>query len=218
VSQARGWSGGGTATTLVLVRHGATAHSVEKRFSGGITGANPPLSPAGIAQVEATADWLAAREDIDVVVTSPVRRTRESAAILARRLGAEIAEVVDGMAEMDFGSWDGFTFAELMAQHQDDLTAWLADHGVAAGGGESFRQVQERVLAARDQLLEKYAGATIVVLTHVSPIKILVADAVGAELDALYRMELTAASVTTVAYYSGDGQLRPSLRLFNAVP
>jgi len=218
VSSARGWSGGGTATTLVLVRHGATDHSIAKRFSGGVTGANPPLSDLGIAQVEATADWLAGRGGIDVLVTSPVRRTRESAAIVSARLGLPVSEIVDGVAEMDFGSWDGLTFGELHEQHPDDLGAWLADHDVPAGGGESFTQVQARVLIARDHLLEQYAGATIAVVTHVSPIKLLVADAVGAELDALYRMELTPASVTEIGYHADDKAVRPSLKLFNGVP
>lgn len=214
----RGWSGGGAATTLVLVRHGSTAHSVEKRFSGGLTGMNPALSVSGIVQVEAAAAWLRGHVGIDVLVTSPVRRTQESASILAGRLDLEIAEVVDGIAEMDFGRWEGLTYAELMTKYPDDLEAWLADDAVAAGGGESFRQVEERVLTARDHLLEKYAGATIGVVTHVSPIKILVADAVGAGLDALYRMELAPASVTTIAYYGDGDQVRPSLRTFNVTP
>ena len=127
------------ADTVTLVRHGATDHSIAKRFSGGVTGANPPLSDLGIAQVEATADWLADRGGIDVLVTSPVRRTRESAAIVSARLGLQVSEVVDGVAEMDFGSWEGLTFGELHEQHPDDLGAWLADHDVPAGGGESFR-------------------------------------------------------------------------------
>ncbi len=219
----RGWSGGGEATTLVLVRHGSTEHSVAKVFSGGLTGANPPLSELGISQVEATADWLAQRAQeagrgIDVVVTSPVRRTRESAAIVAGRLGLEVAEVVDGVAEMDFGAWDGLSFAEIHERHPDDLKAWLGDHSVAAGGGESFAQVRERVLAARDDLLQRYAGATVAVVSHVSPIKLLVADAVGAPLDALYRMELTIASVSEIGYYADGDILRPSLRRFNGTP
>jgi len=74
------------------------------------------------------------------------------------------------------------------------------------------------VLAARDDLLERYAGATVAVVSHVSPIKLLAADAVGADLDALYRMELTIASVTEIAYYADDTGVRPSLRTFNAGP
>ena len=82
------WRPAGPATTLILVRHGVTAHTTEKRFSGGLASANPGLSDEGRDQIRATADWLAPlAERVDAVVASPVRRTRESAEILAERLG-----------------------------------------------------------------------------------------------------------------------------------
>jgi broad specificity phosphatase PhoE len=218
-SSERGWGGAATATTFVIVRHGATDHSLDKRFSGGLTGADPALNETGIAQVEATAAWLAiAGVEADALVSSPVRRTRESAAILAERLGVARDDDEPGIAEMDFGTWDGSTFAQIQASTPDDLTAWLGDHSVPAGGGESMQQVQERVLAARDRLLEAYAGRTVVLVSHVTPIKVLVADAVGAPLDAIYRMELAPATVTTIAYYADRGAVRASLRLFNGGP
>ena len=81
---ARGWGGPGVATTLVLLRHGVTTHTSAKRFSGGLGGDNPPLSDEGRDQVRAAGEWLAPlAERVDVVVASPVRRTRESADIVA---------------------------------------------------------------------------------------------------------------------------------------
>ena len=78
----------GEPTTLILVRHGVTAHTVEKRFSGGLASANPGLSDEGRDQVRAAAEWLSPlAERIDAVVASPVRRTRESAEIVAEVLG-----------------------------------------------------------------------------------------------------------------------------------
>ena len=214
-SQARGWgSGGGTTTTVVLVRHGVTPHTVEKRFSGGLASANPGLSEEGRAQVRAVADWLSPiAERVDAVVASPVRRTRESAEILAEALGHEV-EVEPGFAEMEFGAWDGLTFTEVDERHPEDLRAWLGSLDVAPGGGESFRVVQERVLAALARLLETHAGRTVVVVSHVTPIKTLVAHAVDAPLEAVFRMELTPASVTVVSYFDD----RPSLRMYNALP
>lgn len=215
----QGWSAAAATTTFVIVRHGATDHSLDKRFSGGLTGGDPPLNETGTGQVEATAAWLlVAGYEADAIVASPVRRTRESAAILADRLAVDRAEDEPGLAEMDFGSWDGLTFAEIHAAHADDLAGWLADLSVPAGGGESFLQVQERVLAARDRLLEQYAGRTILLVSHVTPIKVLVADAVGAPLDALYRMELAPATVTVISYYADRGAVRANLRLFNGGP
>ena len=102
-----------SATTLILVRHGVTPHTAAKKFSGGLGGANPGLSDEGRAQIRATADWLAPiAERIDAVVASPVRRTRESAEILAELLGRPVEEE-PGFAEMEFGCWDGLTFAEV---------------------------------------------------------------------------------------------------------
>lgn len=218
----RGWShAGGPPTTLVLVRHGVTAHTVEKRFSGGLASANPGLSDEGRDQVRAAADWLAPIADaIDAVIASPVRRTRESAEIVAERLGREV-ELEPGFAEMEFGRWDGMTFAEVADQHQDELDAWLGSLEVAPGGGESFRQVEERVLAGLDRVLEAHAGRTVVVVSHVTPIKTLVAHALGAPLEAVYRMELTPASVTVLSFFGGgpDGtQPMASMRLYNARP
>jgi len=215
-TQMRGWSGpGDLPTTVVLVRHGVTPHTLEKRFSGGLASANPGLSDEGRDQIRAVADWLgplAAR--VDAVVASPVRRTLESADILAEALGRPV-EVEPGFAEMEFGVWDGMTFAEVGEKYPDDLQAWLGSTEVAPDGGESFRTVQRRVLDGLARLLEAHAGKTVVVVSHVTPIKTLVANAVDAPLEAVFRMELTPASVTVLSYFADD---RASMRLYNAMP
>ncbi len=216
----RGWdpSGGGPVTTLVLVRHGATALTASKRFSGGLASSNPGLTDEGRAQVREVAEWLAPIGGaVHVVVTSPVRRTRESAEILAERLDVGMVEE-PGFAEMEFGAWDGMTFEEVREQHPDEIEAWLGSLDVAPGGGESFREVEKRVLAGLSRMLERYAGKTVVVVTHVTPIKTLVAHAIDAPLTSLFRMELSTASVSVVSFFGeegGDGT-RASLRLYNA--
>lgn len=216
VAPSRGWAPpGGPPTTIVLVRHGVTAHTAAKRFSGGLGGDNPPLSEEGRAQVRAAAEWLSPiAERIDVVVASPVRRTRESAQILAELLGHEVLEE-PGFAEMEFGDWDGLTFAEVAERDQAGLDAWLGSLDVPPPGGESFRAVEERVLGALARVREQHAGRTVVVVSHVTPIKTLVAQAMGAPLEALFRMELSPASVSVVSFYDDD---KASLRLFNALP
>lgn len=217
MSGAQGWGEGAEPTTLVLLRHGVTAHTADKRFSGGLSGADPALTQEGVAQVVASAGLLARTLPADaVLVTSPVRRTRESAQVLAQALGRADEDVAEehGVAETDFGGWEGLTFGEVRDSRPDELDTWLGSLDAPAGGtGESFRVVQERVLAARDRLLSSYAGRTVVAVSHVTPIKILVADAVGAPLEALYRMELSPASITEIAYYP-----QPSLRSFNLTP
>lgn len=216
---ARGWGPPSEPTTLVLVRHGVTDHTVGKRFSGGLASANPPLNEEGRAQAHATGEWLAPlADDFDVVISSPVRRTRETAEIVAEHLRLDI-EVEDGIAEMEFGSWDGLSFTEVQERFPDDLSAWLGDLDAAPHGGESMRTVQKRVLEGRDRILEQYAGRTVVAVSHVTPIKVIVAEAMGASLDGVYRMELGPASVTVVSYATTpDSEVRPYLRLFNGRP
>jgi probable phosphoglycerate mutase len=215
----RGWSPPGEpVTTLVLVRHGATSLTAEKRFSGGLGSSNPGLTDEGRAQVREVADWLSPiSEAVDVVVTSPVRRARESAEIVAERLGLDLREE-PAFAEMEFGTWDGMTFAEVRDLRTDEIDAWLGSLDVAPGGGESFREVEKRVLDGLSRVLEAYAGKTIVVVSHVTPIKILVAHAIDAPLQALFRMELSTASVSVVSFFgepSSDG-IHGSMRLYNA--
>ena len=209
----RGWSPPeGPVTTLVLVRHGATAHTADKRFSGGLASSNPGLTDEGRAQVREVADWLAPLgEAVEAVVTSPVRRTRESAEILAERLALDLVEE-PGFAEMEFGVWDGLTFAEVRDRYPDEVQGWLGSLDAAPPGGESFREVEARVLAGLERVLERYAGKTVLVVSHVTPIKTLVAHAVDAPLSALFRMELSTASVSVVSFVgaAGDGRRRPA--------
>jgi len=210
----RAWGPPSVPTTVILVRHGVTPHTVDKRFSGGLASANPGLSDEGKDQIRAVADWLGPlAERVDAVIASPVRRTLESAEIIGAALGREV-EVEAGFAEMEFGTWDGMTFAEVGDRYPDDLKAWLGSLEVAPGGGESFRVVEARVLAGLDRLLETHRGRTVVVVSHVTPIKTLVAHVLDAPLEAVYRMELSPASVTVLNWYDD----RPSMRLYNALP
>jgi len=215
----RGWGPPGPATTLVLVRHGATPHTAAKRFSGGLRSSNPGLSDEGRAQIRATADWLAPiSEGVDAVVSSPVRRALESAEIIAERLGRTV-DVEPGFAEMEFGRWDGLTFTEVAEQDKAGLDAWIGSLETAPPDGESFREVEERVLAGLERIREAHAGRTVVVVSHVTPIKTLVAHALQAPLEAVFRMELSPASVTVLSFYPDvDGRPRASMRLYNARP
>ncbi|MGY5123690.1 bifunctional RNase H/acid phosphatase [Streptomyces nigrescens] len=201
----------GPPATFVLLRHGETALTPEKRFSGS-GGTDPELSAAGRRQAEATAAALAARGTIQAVVSSPLRRCRETAEAVAARLGLEV-RIEEGLRETDFGAWEGLTFAEVRERFPEDLDAWLGSARVApTGGGESFATVARRVAVARDKLLARYAGKTVLLVTHVTPVKTLVRLALGAPPESLFRMELSAASLSAVAYFS-DGNA--SVRLVN---
>ena len=206
-----GWDAGlGTPTTTLLLRHGQTAHTVEKKFSGS-GGHDPELSAEGERQVRAAAERLAGDGGVDVVLTSPLRRTRQTAQAVGDLLGLEVREV-DGFRECAFGEWEGFTFDQVRSGWPDELGAWLGNPTVAPPGGESFVDVQKRVLRARDQVLARYPRGSVLVVTHVTPVKVLVADALEASLSALYRMELSPATLTEVQWFE-SGQA--SLRRFN---
>ncbi|MYS44144.1 bifunctional RNase H/acid phosphatase, partial [Streptomyces sp. SID5998] len=201
----------GAPATLVLLRHGETPLTPQKRFSGS-GGSDPSLSGIGREQAERVAAALARRGTIQAVVASPLARTRETAGIVAARLGLDVA-VEDGLRETDFGAWEGLTFAEVSERYPDDLNAWLASpEARPTGGGESFATTATRIAATRDKLVAAYAGRTVLLVTHVTPIKMLVRLALGAPLESLFRMELSAASLSAVAYYA-DGNA--SVWLFN---
>ncbi|MGW6248329.1 bifunctional RNase H/acid phosphatase [Streptomyces roseolus] len=197
--------------TFVLLRHGETALTPEKRFSGS-GGSDPELSEAGRRQAAAVAEALAARGTIQHIVSSPLTRCRQTAEAVAARLGLDVV-IEQGLRETDFGVWEGLTFAEVRARYPEDMDAWLASPTAApTGGGESFASVTRRVAAARDRLAAAHAGRTLLVVSHVTPIKTLVRLALGAPPPSLFKFELSAASLSAVAYYA-DGNA--SVRLLN---
>ncbi|WP_405967103.1 bifunctional RNase H/acid phosphatase [Streptomyces sp. NBC_00015] len=214
VAPSVGWGAApdlGAPATFVLLRHGETPLTPQKRFSGS-GGTDPSLSDVGREQAERVAAALARRGTVQHILASPLARTRETAAAVAARLGLEVT-VEDGLIETDFGAWEGLTFGEVRERHPEDLNAWLADpEAEPTGGGESFAATATRIAATRDRLVAEYAGRTVLLVTHVTPIKTFVRLALGAPSESLFRMELSAASLSAVAYYA-DGNA--SVRLFN---
>jgi ribonuclease H / adenosylcobalamin/alpha-ribazole phosphatase len=203
-----GWGGGrGNPTTTLLLRHGQTALSAERRFAGR---GDIPLTDLGHEQAAAAAAALAQRGGIDLVVASPLRRTLETARSVAAATGVPIS-VDDGLVETDFGSWEGMTFGEVMARWPDEIAAWMADPEVAPPGGESFAAVGARVNAALDRILAASAGQTVVVVSHVTPIKSIVCRALLAPAAALFRFHLDVAALSEAAWFADGPALLRSL-------
>ncbi|MFL6136421.1 MAG: bifunctional RNase H/acid phosphatase [Frankiaceae bacterium] len=195
-------------TTTLLLRHGETPMSIDKRFSGV---GDARLTERGLAQAAAAARRLAGRGGIDVIVSSPLARALATAQEVGRACGLDVV-VEAGLRETDFGAWEGRTFAEVQRQWPDQLAAWLADADVAPPGGESFTATARRVRQARDRVISRYAGCSVLAVSHVTPIKTLTRIAVEAPPAALYRLHLDLASVTEIDWYA-DGPA--VLRLFN---
>ena len=198
----------GTPTRLILVRHASTEHSVHQRFSGRN---DLPLSAIGEQQAAALARRAPSFGDVAAVVTSPLVRARQTAELIAAALDAE-PSVSDGMVETDFGEWEGLASAEVEERWPGEMAKWLIRADVAPPMGESFGDVTRRVRRARDELIAKHPGATVVVVSHVTPIKTLLRLALDAPLITMSRLYLDTASVS-VADYFADGT--PSIRLVN---
>jgi probable phosphoglycerate mutase len=197
------------ATSLLLLRHGQTPLSIERRFSGL---GDAELTATGLAQAAAAAERLS-REPyrLDVIVSSPLKRARQTAEAVARRTGLDI-EVDEDFREADFGDWEGHTFTEIQRRWPDELAAWLADPKVAPPGGESFAEAGRRVRRAGERLVARHEGKTVLVVSHVTPIKMLLRFALMAPPEALYRMHLDLACLSLIEHYA-DG--RTVVKSFN---
>jgi ribonuclease H / adenosylcobalamin/alpha-ribazole phosphatase len=187
-------------TTTVLLRHGETPLSAERRFAGR---GDIPLTETGKLQAKAAAQRLAARGGIQLIVTSPLQRARLTAEAVAVATRAPV-QVDEGWIEADFGEWEGLSYAEAMERWPDEVTAWMNDTSVAPPGGESFAAAGRRVLAALDQLLDRSEPGRVVVVSHVTPIKTVLRHALLAPPAALRRMQLDVACLCEVDWYA-DG-------------
>lgn len=192
------WTGTtGSPTRLLMLRHGQTELSAQGRYSGR---ADPPLTELGERQSAAAAARLARVDGVVAVVSSPLLRARQTAEPVAAALGVPL-RLHDGLTEADFGAWDGLTFAEASARDPELHTRWLTDTSVAPPGGESMDAVHRRVRRVRDQLIAEHGAATLVVVSHVTPIKSLLRMALDAGPSLLHRLHLDIASLSVAEFY-----------------
>ncbi|MCP9620011.1 bifunctional RNase H/acid phosphatase [Nocardia otitidiscaviarum] len=206
---APGWTGAvGRPTRLLLLRHGQTELSVQRRYSGR---GNPPLTALGREQAAGAAKMLAGKGNIGAIVSSPLDRARETAEAAGHALGVPV-RVLDGLIETDFGVWEGMTFGEAREHDPELHTRWLGDPSLPAPGGESFDQVRERVEAVRRDLVALHPGENVLVVSHVTPIKTLLQLALGVGPSLLYRLHLDLASLSIAEFYADGGS---SVRLVN---
>ena len=203
------WTGNqGAPTRMLLLRHGQTELSRQRRYSGR---GNPELTETGRAQADAAARYLAGRGGVEAVVTSPLQRSYDTAAAAAKALGLEVS-VDDDLIETDFGAWEGLTFREAAERDPDLHLQWLRNTSLRPPGGESFDDVQQRVQRARNRIIAEHGGATVLVVSHVTPIKTMLRLALDAGTSILQRLHLDLASLSIAEFYP-DGNA--SVRLVN---
>ena len=185
-------------TTVLYVRHGQTP-TTGAVLPGRAKGLR--LADVGNQQAAAVAERLLALKAVDAVYASPLERTRETAAPIAKALGLKV--VADrGLLECDFGEWTGRKLKELMK-----LPEWSTVQRYPSGfrfpGGESFAEMQTRITGAVASLVLRHPGGTIVCVSHADPIKAAVAAALGTHLDLFQRIVISPCSVTTIVYGTG---------------
>ncbi len=192
-----------TATRLVLVRHGETELTAQGRYSGR---GDVPLSTVGIRQAEATAARLATVVSLPAtVISSPLSRCLATAREIAARLGVDPPQPEPDLIECDFGQWEGLTFADVRKGWPDEMDEWMVSPAIAPPGGESFETVATRALAAVARLADDRAGQTLILVSHVSPIKLILRDALAATDSFLYRLFLDPAGISIVDTWKDGG-------------
>ena len=210
--QPSAWTGAvGAPTRLVLLRHGQTPLSVDRRYSGR---GEVPLTELGEQQARAAAKRLANSAWLDgpaPVLASPLGRARQTAEAVSEATGGELS-FHDGLLETDFGEWEGLSFSEAAQQYSRLHGAWLGDPSVAPPSGESMDAVFERVGQFCARTLQQHAGRTVVVVSHVTPIKALLRIGLDVGPSLFYRLHLDLASLSIVDFYP-DGNA--SVRLVN---
>ncbi|KJK47134.1 acid phosphatase [Lentzea aerocolonigenes] len=203
------WSGAiGEPTRLILLRHGQTKLSIERRYSGR---GDHELTELGLQQAEKAARRLSEVDGVEAIISSPLQRATQTAQALASKTGLEVV-THQGLIETDFGTWEGLTFAEAAEQDPEIHRRWLSDTSQKPPGGESFDEVHARVRKARTEIIAKFGGKTLVVVSHVTPIKTLLRQALDVGPQFLFRMHLDLTGVSIAEFYP-DGHA--SVKLVN---
>jgi len=189
-----------TSTTILLVRHGVTS-STGKVLPGRAKGLH--LSETGIAQAETAATRIAdLSKQPTALYVSPLERTRETAAPIARALGLK-AQIHRGLIECDFGDWTGAQLSALQKK-PEWRTVQTAPSAFRFPNGESFTDMQRRIWDALCEIAERHRGETVVAVSHADPIKAAVTYAQGVPLDLFQRTVISTCSVSALMLGTGS--------------
>jgi probable phosphoglycerate mutase len=186
------------ATLVLLVRHGQTP-TTGKLLPGRAPGLH--LADVGVEQAKKAAERISDLKTVDAIYASPLERARETAAPIAAARGMK-AQIDKGLLECDFGDWTGAELKNLMKLPEWN-TVQRAPSTFRFPNGESFTEMQTRMVSAVDRLRAKHQGGTIVCVSHADPIKALVAHAMGTHIDLFQRIVISTCSITAIAYGMG---------------
>ncbi len=187
-----------SSTLFLLVRHGLTP-TTGKILPGRAAGLH--LAEAGYVQAQVAADRIAVLKQVDAVYASPLERARETAAPIAKAHGLKV-NVDKGLLECDFGQWTGAELKKLMKLPEWN-TVLRAPSTFRFPGGESFTEMQGRMVTALDRLRAAHEGGVVVCVSHADTIKAAVAHAMGTHIDLFQRIVISPCSITAIAYSAG---------------
>jgi 2,3-bisphosphoglycerate-dependent phosphoglycerate mutase len=189
-------------TTILLARHGETDWNRDNRFQGH---ADPPLNPAGREQAQALAAALAA-EPLAAVYTSPLRRAAQTAEIIAKRHALR-AKPLEGLREVDVGSWQGLMRDDVERRYPEQFRRWLG-YGEGWEDGESYEEMGRRVVAGLLALAAAHEGDRLLAVTHGGPIRAAFAFAGGTTHAEARRLGPAIGNAFLAEFSVGDGVLR----------
>ena len=190
-----------SSTVILMVRHGQTP-TTGKILPGRAAGLH--LAEAGVAQAHRVAERIAELPKIDAIYASPLERARETAAPIAKALKQRV-KTDKGLLECDFGDWTGAELSKLM-KLPEWSTVQKAPSTFRFPNGESFTEMQTRMVTALDRIRAAHPGGTVVCVSHADPIKAAVAHAMGTHIDLFQRIVIGTCSVSAVAY-TGHGPI-----------
>ena len=185
-------------TVVLLVRHGQTP-TTGKVLPGRAAGLH--LADAGREQAARTAQRIAELSKVDAIYASPLERARETAAPIGAARGLKV-QIDKGLLECDFGDWTGAELKALM-KLPEWSTVQRAPSTFRFPNGESFTEMQTRMVSAIDRLRARHPGGTIVCVSHADPIKAAVAHAMGSHIDLFQRIVISTCSISAIAYGMG---------------
>jgi broad specificity phosphatase PhoE len=188
-------------TRIILVRHGQTEWNRVERFRGR---ADVPLNETGLAQAEATGRRVAAEWQPAAVYSSPLSRAVKTAEAIARQFALTV-QVHPGLADIDFGEWQGLTPAEARARWPEDAGAWFtAPHTARVPGGETLADLRTRAMATVRELAARHLGQTIVLVGHTVINRIILLGVLGLGNDRFWRIGQDNCAINAFEADGGD--------------
>lgn len=171
-------------TQIILVRHGQTPWNKDKIFRGS---KDIPLNDQGREEARLAGEWLKG-ETIQAAYTSPLSRSRETAAAIARHHGIEVKDLA-GLSDLCYGDWEGLPLTEVKMKYADLYRQWEATpHMVRFPGGETLAEVRGRALSAVIEVVSRHPGETVLLSAHRAVNKVLIATFIGLDDSHFWRL------------------------------